>query len=585
MTDNLISKLLADAALRAQEGRNQDNQDSAGINLSEPNSTGAAHERVVYSIHFLRQLEYSPLVPSREEMAPRLPDEEFYRFRAVQVRQLNHNGANSKRNGRGSNNSNMLNNPNSTSRKQKKTKQQQQQQQSRFAQEESWMIDDEPQGNSMLDFEIWRAKMTIETAKRNGETVTEEMQTNYDRLQKSKEGQSDEKKQVEDDEWAFDFGGDKEEQTQEDVQSKLFDSVDDKLSMFFGSDCSAAADSSRISTSRSSRLISLISEDDKQGNNEQQPSTSEDIQNKKKVEEEQKLSAQEEMFIQSLLNKSLEQPQAKPQAEQHNNQHQQQQQKQKNKPEHQSQQQKHQQSKQSSPLSLQSTPVGQTNTPVKQSPQSLQQQQSQPHMPNMMMPMQMNQQAGKAQQQLPQPGPMPGMFPGMPKEMAEMAAKGMPPPPPGMFPPGMFPNMMPPPPPGMFPPGFNPMLPNGQQPPNTPMHPLMTLINRNKRKSQSPSSNEHASSPNSPQVGMDEASFASSNSAGMPQPPPPGQFPFMFPPPPGMFPPPPPGMQAIPPMPGMPGIPPPQGIPPHPQRMPSNQQIPPQQQPQRWPSN
>ncbi|GMM29805.1 hypothetical protein DAMA08_025500 [Martiniozyma asiatica (nom. inval.)] len=540
MSDNLILRLLADADQRAQ-------------NVNEISKSTV---RTVYTPQMLLHLENSPLVASQDELETRLPEDDFWRLKVGDLRkgaQFSKNGAKPKT--RTKQRRASRSEPKEGRRRQREVKK-----------ADSWMIEDEPQGNSALDFELWRARMRIETAKRNGEEITHEMQEEYDvlavrkkaseeeerladeaRQDMEKAKHDEEKKEIEEDKWAFDFGG----SAKPEEPKKAGDS---KFSMFFGSEDKKddSDNTDKDANPSGSRIFSLLSEDTVNKDSVPSPqgknimSFFDQLSSNEEKQTEKAIKVTKENDMANLFQLKSKSPMDSPVG--------------------------------SSPVTstageMSKSPLNE-NTSTSKTPTTLRTESGSSNLvltsekteqplpksqqavgvpskiQNKNVPAETSQpvQPQYSQSQPPTPNGLshqhlqPNMHPGML--------------PPGMFPPGMFPNMIPPP--GMAPPpgmqqnrqsmphqlyGQQSIGPQAQGMPAN--HPLMMLMNKNKRKSQGPPSSNNAtetvSSPSAAkaqtQQVANEHNFPPMGGMGLP---PPGMFPpGMFPPgmnPPGMNP-------------------------------------------------
>lgn len=131
--------------------------------LREPEPAKAP--KTVYTPEQLLALEHSPLVPPTAHWLETLPSADFYRL--------------VKRNNRRAD---------PEDRRSQRARQKENKRRGRTTAQSTLSIADEPpQGDSVKDFEIWRLKMRMETARRSGQAVSPDDQAAYDALTKAEE--------------------------------------------------------------------------------------------------------------------------------------------------------------------------------------------------------------------------------------------------------------------------------------------------------------------------------------------------------------------------------------------------------------
>ena len=137
--------------------------------------------KIIYTPQFLLSLESSPLVPRASYWVSELPPIEFFRLSQSK------GGDHLRQRRKSSNGSSSREDRKSQRARQKENKKKGQKHEQVIEEEHpDWMDSkDVKTGNSILDFEIWRLKMRIETAKRNGEPINPEDELELQQLQKS----------------------------------------------------------------------------------------------------------------------------------------------------------------------------------------------------------------------------------------------------------------------------------------------------------------------------------------------------------------------------------------------------------------
>lgn len=322
MADNLITRLLAEAAARAEKEREQhgiaDGSESLDTKLSPPvditteeldsvqvSSSGKpSHKKYRYTIKFLQSLEKSPLCDDISHLV--LPRKEFYRLNASRQRRdryhngpnnrrNNNNGSNNNNNSNGNNNNTNRNGPNRRERRSngygnKESNGNRRNGNGRYHEEydpvvdgamemedellhadKAKGVDNTEEGHSMEDFERWRLKMRMETFRRKGEAVPEEDMKEYQMLQQHEEqkgGQNQQQATIDDEFASIPLNlTPKAEESHDDA------SVDaaavpkaSKFSMFFGQDDQKVDDSKKSDHSGavsadpmgSSKLLSVL---------------------------------------------------------------------------------------------------------------------------------------------------------------------------------------------------------------------------------------------------------------------------------------------------------------------------------------
>jgi hypothetical protein len=179
--------------------------------------------KIKYEPSFLLSLQNSPLVPPRSFWDSELPPVEFFRLKQQQLRPNNIQENNRKERRKSNNNSSRrtgsfkrekedLLNDSKEDRKSQRIRQKENKRRgkefnnnnsSAIIEEDdsdnpSWMKEqDMPTGNSILDFELWRLKMRIETAKRNGEEVSSDDLLEYEKLKNQANNEPNKQKESE----------------------------------------------------------------------------------------------------------------------------------------------------------------------------------------------------------------------------------------------------------------------------------------------------------------------------------------------------------------------------------------------------
>ncbi|QPG74591.1 hypothetical protein FOA43_001922 [Brettanomyces nanus] len=349
MTENLITRLLAEAAARAEKEKRQRRQQIGKQGSEEnrfrkvhtkevikgANSISHVHKDYIYPMEFLESLERSPLCEDISHLT--LPRKEFYRLNAKTQQGRNFFGnvnasgnlnTNANGNGNGDANGNSINHRNGRRQQNSRrdraerrrggvNRKEHQQRYDRYEEEpvdglveedDEWIRkNDEPTGNSMEDFERWRLKMRIETFKRNGEPIPVEDMDEYKALMKRKGGKKEEKMKSVDNEFAsipLNIAPINESATSSRVTSGAHQSAS-KFSMFFHED------DKTVDPIGSSRLMSMLRGDEEK----KQTSMSPEIHRRPldpgepgEPKEPVKPRNRDLMFLQTLLSKSKPSP-------------------------------------------------------------------------------------------------------------------------------------------------------------------------------------------------------------------------------------------------------------------------------------